>query len=148
MNLSSEVDVVINEKKIRLMTRTAIYEKHEGKEDLKINQYCGGDYVRFNMLKTLIGVTITVFLCSCIYVLYSSEDIFVAIFRIDYQALAKLLLTAYVLALIVYVIISLLYYEIKYLKTSKRLKRFKKNLEEIEKLAMGLDESETSGGND
>ena len=31
---------MLNEKKIRLMTRTAIYEKREGKEDLKVNSYC------------------------------------------------------------------------------------------------------------
>ena len=137
---------MLNEKKIRLMTRTAIYEKHEGKEDLKINQYCGGDYVRFNMLKTLIGVTISAFLCSGIYIMYSSEDIFEAIFEIDYAAMAKLLLTAYVLSLIVYVIISFLYYQIKYLRTSKRLKRLKNNLSEIEALTQEDLHSESSGG--
>ena len=67
---------MLNEEKIRLMTRTAIYEKREGKEDMKVNQYSGSDYVRFNMLKTLIGVTISVFLCSCIYLMCISEDIF------------------------------------------------------------------------
>lgn len=137
---------MLNEKKIRLMTRTAIYEKHEGKEDLKINQYCGGDYVRFNMLKTLIGVTISAFLCSGIYIMYSSEDIFQAIFEIDYASMAKLLLTAYVLSLIVYVIISFLYYQIKYLRTSKRLKRLKNNLSEIEALTQEDLHSESSGG--
>ena len=137
---------MLNEKKIRLMTRTAIYEKHEGKEDLKINQYCGGDYVRFNMLKTLIGVTISAFLCSGIYIMYSSEDIFEAIFEIDYAAMAKLLLTAYVLSLIVYVIISFLYYQIKYLRTSKRLKRLKNNLSEIEALTQEDLHSESLGG--
>lgn len=138
---------MLNEKKIRLMTRTAIYEKHEGKEDLKINQYCGGDYVRFNMLKTLIGVTISAFLCSGIYIMYSSEDIFEAIFEIDYAAMAKLLITAYVLSLIVYVIISFLYYQIKYSRTSKRLKRLKNNLSEIEAMTQEDLQSENSGGN-
>lgn len=139
---------MLNEKKIRLMTRTAIYEKHEGKEDLKINQYCGGDYVRFNMLKTLIGVTIAVFLCSCIYVMYSSEDIFEVFFKIDFKELARLLLTAYVLSLIVYIIISLLFYQYKYLRTSKRLKRYNKNLSLIEKYSGEFQETKNSGGKD
>ncbi len=69
---------MLNEKKIRLMTRTAIYEKREGKEDLKVNSYCGSDYVRFNMLKTLIGVTIAVFvqlyLCPVFFPGSSSDD--------------------------------------------------------------------------
>ena len=106
---------MLNKEKIRLMTRTAIYEKREGKDDLKMNQYCSSDYVRFNMLKTLIGVTISVFLCSCIYLMCIAErDIFELIFKIDIEALARLLLTAYFLALVVYVIICLLYYPYKY----------------------------------
>ncbi len=123
---------MLNEEKIRLMTRTAIYEKREGKEDMKVNQYSGSDYVRFNMLKTLIGVTISVFLCSCIYLICSSEDIFQLIFQIDVRALARLLLTAYFLSLVVYVIISLLYYQYKYSKAKKRLKLYNKNLNLIE----------------
>ena len=123
---------MLDKEKIRLMTRTAIYEKHEGKEDLKINQYCSSDYVRFNMLKTLIGVTISVFLCSCIYLMCTSEDIFQLIFRIDLQALARLWLTAYFLSLVVYVIICLLYYPYKYSRAKKRLKHYNKNLTLIE----------------
>ena len=123
---------MLNEEKIRLMTRTAIYEKREGKEDMKVNQYSGSDYVRFNMLKTLIGVTISVFLCSCIYLICSSEDIFQLIFQIDVRALARLLLTAYFLSLVVYVIISLLYYQYKYSKAKKQLKLYNKNLNLIE----------------
>ena len=41
----------------------SMYEKAEGKEDLKINRYCQGDYVRLNVLKTLIGATIGFVLC-------------------------------------------------------------------------------------
>ena len=83
-------------------------------------------------LKTLIGVTISVFLCSCIYLICSSEDIFQLIFQIDVRALARCCLTAYFLSLVVYVIISLLYYQYKYSKAKKRLKLYNKNLNLIE----------------
>lgn len=137
---------MLNEEKIRLMTRTAIYEKHEGKEDLQINQYCGSDYVRFNMLKTLIGITISVFLCSCIYLMCSSEDIFQLIFKIDIQQLLRLLLTAYFLSLVVYIIISLLFYQYKYSKAKKRLKMYNKNLTLIEEYEIEQSAQEGPGG--
>lgn len=130
------------------MARTAIYEKHEGKEDLKINQYCSSDYVRFNMLKTLIGVTIAVFLCSCIYVMYSSQDIFELLFKVDLKALARLLLTAYFLSLVVYIIISILYYQYKYSRAKKRLKHYNRNLTLIENYSRNLSVTEDAGGND
>ena len=137
---------MLNEKKIRLMTRTAIYEKREGKEDLKVNSYCGSDYVRFNMLKTLIGVTIAVFLCSCIYVLYSSQDLLQMIFKVDLLALAKLLITAYVLSLIVYVISSVMFYQYKYSRAKKRLKHFNHNLSLIDQYSQDLSVNEETGG--
>ena len=130
------------------MARTAIYEKHEGKEDLKINQYCSSDYVRFNMLKTLIGVTIAVFLLSCIYVMYSSQDIFELLFKVDLKALARLLLTAYFLSLVVYIIISILYYQYKYSRAKKRLKHYNRNLTLIENYSRNLSVTEDAGGND
>lgn len=138
---------MLNEEKIRLMTRTAIYEKREGKEDLKLNQYCGSDYVRFNMLKTLIGITISVFLCSCIYLMCSSEDIFQLIFKIDIQQLLRLLLTAYFLSLVVYIIISLLFYQYKYSKAKKRLKLYNKNLTLIQEYEMQQSAAKEPGGN-
>lgn len=130
------------------MARTAIYEKHEGKEDLKINQYCSSDYVRFNMLKTLIGVTIAVFLCSCIYVMYSSQDIFEIFFKVDLKALARLLLTAYFLSLVVYIIICILYYQYRYSRAKKRLKHYNRNLTLIEKYSQNLSVTEDAGGNE
>lgn len=138
---------MLNEEKIRLMTRTAIYEKREGKEDLKLNQYCGSDYVRFNMLKTLIGITISVFLCSCIYLMCSSEDIFQLIFKIDIQQLLRLLLTAYFLSLVVYIIISLLFYQYKYSKAKKRLKLYNRNLTLIEEYEIQQSAAKEPGGN-
>ena len=62
----------------------------------------------------------------------TSEDIFQLIFRIDLQALARLLLTAYFLSLVVYVIICLLYYPYKYSRAKKRLKHYNRNLTLIE----------------
>ena len=46
---------MLNEEKIRIMTRAAIYEQGKGEEDIKITSYSRSDYIRYNMLKTLIG---------------------------------------------------------------------------------------------
>ena len=36
---------MLNEDKIRIMSRCAMYEKGQGKEDLAVNRYYQGDYV-------------------------------------------------------------------------------------------------------
>lgn len=37
---------MLNKDKIQIMSRCAMYEKGQGKEDLAINRYFQGDYVR------------------------------------------------------------------------------------------------------
>lgn len=49
---------MIDEKKVKLMTRMASYENNEGKEDLKISSYYRKDYAGIHMVYTIIWVTI------------------------------------------------------------------------------------------
>ena len=63
--------VMLDQKKIRLMTKMAIYEKNYGKEDIKISGYYKKDYTSLNTWATLIWITFgyllvaaLVFLCG------------------------------------------------------------------------------------
>ena len=49
---------MLNTKKIRHMTNLAIYEKKEGREDIKLSTFYKSDYVRYHLLKTCISATI------------------------------------------------------------------------------------------
>lgn len=49
---------MIDERKVKLMTRMASYENHEGKEDLKISSYYRKDYASLHTLYSIIWVTI------------------------------------------------------------------------------------------
>lgn len=49
---------MIDEKKVKLMTRMASYENNEGKEDLKISAYYRKDYASIHMVYSILWVTI------------------------------------------------------------------------------------------
>ena len=51
-------DVMLDKRKIRLMTRAAIYEKNYGEEDFKISSYYKKDYSSLNTWVTLIWITV------------------------------------------------------------------------------------------
>ena len=53
----NEVKVLLNENKVKMMTKMAIYEKNEGRRMLRTAKYFKGDYVAFGILKTLITTT-------------------------------------------------------------------------------------------
>ena len=40
------------------MSRLAMYEQNEGKEDVRLSKYFRTDYVRLNVLKTVVAVTV------------------------------------------------------------------------------------------
>ena len=50
---------MINEEKVILMTRLASYESNEGKKDISIVNYFKGDYIGFQILKSVIAATIS-----------------------------------------------------------------------------------------
>ena len=43
---------MVDEKKTILMTKLAIFEKHEKNKSLVVSKYYRSDYVRYNVLKT------------------------------------------------------------------------------------------------
>ena len=128
---------MINERKVRLMTKTAIYEQGKDREDMKMNTYSGSDYVRFNMFKSLIGATITAVLIFILFAVYEMEQIMNDVMRMDYLKLGKQALTIYIIVLAVYAIASFFVYQQRYAKAAKRLKKYKMNLQKIESISDG-----------
>ena len=55
---------MLSEEKIIRMTKLAAFEKREGKKNLNIVNYYRNDYIGFQVLKSIIAVTISL-LCTC-----------------------------------------------------------------------------------
>ena len=49
---------MVNNRKVRLMTRLAIFEKKEGQEDIKLGNFFRTDYVRLKVLKTVVSMNL------------------------------------------------------------------------------------------
>ena len=58
---------MLNENKVKMMTKMAIYEKNEGRKMLRTAKYFKGDFIAFGILKTLITTTFA-FMIVCNYV--------------------------------------------------------------------------------
>lgn len=122
---------MLNERKIRLMTQLAIYEKKDGKEDLKLARYYKGDYARFQAWKTAVAITIGYILLLAVAAIYKLEYLIDNAFVIDYPALGKKILGIYIVILAVYFISALLCYSLKYASSRKRLARYFRMLRKL-----------------
>ena len=76
---------MINEegkKKIRLMTRIAIYEKTEGKRNEPVAKYFRSDYIGMKILGAIICSTVVFFIIIGLYLLCNSERLMTDFYRI------------------------------------------------------------------
>jgi len=123
---------MLSEEKIKLMTKLAVYEKHNGKKTIKLTKYFQLDYVGWNMLKTGVAVTIGYLLFVAAYLVYHLESFVENIYTMDYLAFGKELVSRYAVILISYMAVTFLIYNFKYSHGMKSLKRYQKNLKRIE----------------
>lgn len=102
-NLFYEVNELLNENKIKMMTKMAIYEKNEGRKMLKTAKYFKGDYIAFGILKTIISTTFAGVILLAMYFLCNAEGMIQDINNLDYMGLARKFAFYYVLMLLCFV---------------------------------------------
>ena len=64
---------MVEPKKVQLMTRLSMMEASETKDALKIVRYSKFDYIRLQVLKVIISITIGLIMILAAYAFYQSE---------------------------------------------------------------------------
>jgi len=125
---------MLNNDKIRLMTRMAAFDEVEGKKDIAVNGYFRGDYLSFQILKSAICVTIGFAVIFGLYMLYDLENFLADLYKIDLAAFGKEWLVRYVIILLVYLVISYFVYVVRFNRSKRRIKQYQQQLKELHKL--------------
>lgn len=124
---------MIHSKKVRLMTQCAIYQKHEGADDLKIARFFRSDYIRLEVVKTILGITFGYLIILGMIIMYNLEYLIANALNLNYPGLGKRILAYYILLLAAYIIFAVARYSYLHLKSHKRLGRYYKMLGRIRK---------------
>jgi hypothetical protein len=124
---------MLNERKIRWMAQASIYQKNEGVQDLKENAFFASDFVRYNLLKTLLGVTVAYILILGIYAVCNMEQILSMAADFQLSDLFQQALRYYIILLIIYSLVSAVIYAWRYHKSHERVRTYYRMLKLIEK---------------
>lgn len=122
---------MLNEDKIRLMTKLALYEQGEGKKSIKSNKYYKKDYVGVMMINTAVTITLAYIMCLALWVFYKVDYFAEEIVNIDLLNLGKKILVIYIIVFIIYMLISYAVYSIKFLKMQDMNKEYSEDLKEL-----------------
>ncbi len=122
---------MVNEDKIKLMTKLAVYEQGEGKKKLPVMQYFQGDYIVFNVIKTFLSITIAYGLILAIGVVLSSQYLMENIQKLSIEQLAGRIIFGYILVQALYLTIALLVYMKRYANAKRSVKRYYNQLKKL-----------------
>ncbi len=116
------------------MTKLALYEKKQGKEDIRLSKYYRGDFVRMELLKTLVSVTFGSLLLVVAAIIYKAEYLIAEATRLDYAAIGKTLLGMYIILMVIFSILSVVGYTVKYNMSRKKLAQYFRLLKRLRKM--------------
>lgn len=115
---------MLNNRKVRLMTRLAMYEQKEGREDIRLSKYFRTDYVRLQVLKTVVALTAGYLLLLLILVVYHSEYLIRNAVGLNYRAMIVQYAGIYVILLAVYCSVATVGYILHYRASRKKLAKY------------------------
>lgn len=90
---------MVNEERIKLMTRMAAYEKEKHKKNKKIVSYFKKDYISMQILQSIVYTTIAFGIILALYVLYDFELFMKEIYQMDLFQFAKSVIIVYLIFL-------------------------------------------------
>ena len=122
---------MINEEKVKLMTKLAIYESQKGKKQLNISKYYKRDYVRYNMFKTVVAATVSFIMLLAIYVLVNAEDLLMSLNELDFMKEATKLGILYVVFILIYMIVARIIYARRYEQVKPDVIMYNHNLKKL-----------------
>ncbi|MBO7600873.1 MAG: hypothetical protein J6S95_06975 [Lachnospiraceae bacterium] len=119
---------MLNEERIKLMTRMASYEDNEGRKNVAVSRHFRSDYVSLQVIKAIICATIAYMIVCGAYIYYDFEEFMSNIYKIDLLDLAAKMLKYYVIFTVAYCVLVYIAFSVKYGKAKKNLKRYFNNL--------------------
>ncbi len=125
---------MLNEEKVKSMTKAAAYEKGPEKKNIDIGSYFRGDYLGLHMVKSAIAYTLAFLILVALGSAGQLEEMMLQISRVDYfKNIIKTMAIAFVSGLVVYEIAVYAYYSHRYRQAKKSLKGYDSHLRKIHK---------------
>jgi hypothetical protein len=122
---------MLNNKKIRIMTKLALFEQRDGKEDIRMGKYYKTDYVRLQILKTIVSVTVGYLLILMLIGMYKAEYIISNLVTFNFIRIGQYILGFYIMLMTIFIAGSIIGYSLKYDKSRKNLSKYYKSLKKL-----------------
>ena len=125
---------MLNQERIKQMTKLASYEAGEGKEYLPISKYYRSDYIGMALIKNFFLVTIAYGIVLALVLGYQSEFLLDHVYQMDVTVAVVWVIISYIAVLVFYSCLIYAYYAMKYRRAKKSVQKYYKMLNKLDKL--------------
>ncbi len=122
---------MLNKERVILMTKMASYEENEGRKNRSVMSYFRGDYVWFQVLKSVIFGTLAFGIVFGMYIFYDFEVFMMDIYKMDLLEFGRSVLKKYLFVIGIYCIISYAVYSYRYAKARQGVRLYQNNLRKL-----------------
>lgn len=125
---------MIDEERVRQMTKMAVYEEGEGKQYIPMTQYFRHDYIGKEMVKSVIGGTLAFALMCVVGLFFEMENLMDSINQLNLVQLVTGILVKYGIFMAVYLFITYVVYNFRYSEGRRHIKQFYAHLKKVNKI--------------
>lgn len=125
---------MLNEEKIKIMNKLAMYEQGEGKKYLPVSRYYRSDYIGLAMIKNFFLITIGYVLVLAGIAAYFGEYLVDNIHKMNLVALGIEAVVGYIVVLVLFSVLTYIQYSVKYYRAKKSVKTYYEDLTRLNKI--------------
>ena len=122
---------MLNEDKIKLMTKLAIYEQGTGKKAIKSNNYSKSNYVSLNMIKSALAVTVAYIIIVVLFILNNAEAFINQLISVKLLNMAIRIIVLYVIVFTIYLLITYVISSMRYIRMQEMNRKYSEQLKEL-----------------
>ncbi len=137
---------MVNEGKVRTMTKLAFYENKEGKKYLPVSKYYRSDYIGLALIKNFFLISIAYVLVLVLLGTYYLDYLLDNINQINWVNLGIALLVGYLVLLGAYSLLVYILYSFRYNKAKKSVSEYYTDLGDIAGIYVEHDAKRISDG--
>jgi len=125
---------MVNETKVKLMTKAAMVQKKDKRGMFTASRFFGDDYVSFQVIKGLIGVTLCYVLILALWVLENADALMTQYSLASLIRMAQGFGVLYILIVVITTFIGVLAYTSRYWKSRQSTKEYQTSLKKLSRI--------------
>lgn len=122
---------MLNEEKIRLMTKLALYEQKDGKKDLPLSKYYRTDYLALKMINSTIAMSLGYIILLAAIVLVNIEKLLSDLVNMDLFSIGRNILIVYAVLFVVNMTATYFIESYRFKRSRGSLNRYNGDLKDL-----------------